>query len=85
MGIRRMRDVVSLLDLFMLQVAKWRMMTRGLMETLETRATWAAGRRLELRLDPSEVDGLEVLRPDVRIPLYPSYFLREKRYPFRIM
>ena len=35
------------------------------METLETRATWAAKRRLELRIGPSGVDGLEVLRPEV--------------------
>lgn len=40
-------------------------MTRGLMETLEARATWAANKRLELRIGPSEVDGLEVLRPEV--------------------
>lgn len=36
------------------------------METLEARATWAANKRLELRIGPSEVDGLEVLRPEVR-------------------
>lgn len=47
------------------------MMTRGLMETLETRGTWAAAKRLELRLDPSKVDGLEMLRPKVRVHLRP--------------
>lgn len=48
-----------------IQVSRWRMMTRGLMETLEARATWAANKRLDLRMGPSEVDGLEVLRPEV--------------------
>ncbi|CAM9742989.1 unnamed protein product [Ectocarpus fasciculatus] len=45
------------------KVSKWRMMTRGLVETLETRATWAAEKRLELAICPSDVEGLEVLRP----------------------
>ena len=36
------------------------------METLEARGTWAAERRLELRICPSDVEGLEVLRPKVR-------------------
>lgn len=35
------------------------------METLEARGTWAAKRRLELRLNPAEAHGLEVLRPKV--------------------
>lgn len=42
------------------------MMSRGLVETLEARGTWAAERRLELRLCPSDIEGLEVLRPEVR-------------------
>lgn len=51
---------------FSVQVSKWRMMSRGLVETLEARGTWAAERRLELRICPSDVEGLEVLRPKVR-------------------
>lgn len=47
------------------QVSKWRMMARGLTETLEARGTWAAARRSELGLGPSEIEGLEVLRPEV--------------------
>ncbi|CAN0446235.1 unnamed protein product, partial [Hapterophycus canaliculatus] len=39
------------------------MMARGLVETLEARGTWAAKKRLELRICPSDVEGLEVLRP----------------------
>ena len=42
------------------------MITRGLVETLEARATWAAKARLELGLKPSEAKGLEVLRPKAR-------------------
>ncbi|CAM9691183.1 unnamed protein product [Ectocarpus sp. 12 AP-2014] len=46
------------------KVSKWRMVTRGLVETLETRATWAAQKRLELGICPSDVEGLEALRPE---------------------
>ncbi|CAN0191857.1 unnamed protein product [Scytosiphon promiscuus] len=46
------------------KVSKWRMMARGLVETLEARGTWAAEKRLELRICPSDVEGLEVLRPE---------------------
>lgn len=47
------------------QVSKWRMMARGLIETLEARGTWAAKRRTELGLGPANVEGLEPLRPEV--------------------
>lgn len=66
------------------QVSKWRMMSRGLVETLEVRGTWAAERRLELRICPSDVEGLEVLRPKVREISYPSMgFSGRYILPFR--
>lgn len=46
------------------KVSRWRMMARGLVETLEARGTWAAARREALGLCPKEAEGLEPLRPE---------------------
>lgn len=59
---------------FSVKVSKWRMMSRGLVETLEARGTWAAERRLELRICPSDVERLEVLRPKVREDKFGVYY-----------
>lgn len=47
------------------KVAKWKMMARGLIETLQARGTWAATRRVELKLEAREAAGIEVLKPEV--------------------